>query len=295
MKQYYLKFEPLSKMFYVEDSVIEQFNSEEEIPELELSADDYNRLGVQVPAEDAPVIGFLSGRSGDCYSADWNYMLAIAKTGARIVCLDYQHYLTQLNKCQGLVLPGGAFPSSELYYTDPRNDEEFASQQQKAYSLCIRYAVERKMPILGVCAGAQVVAAEFGLKLYRSFDYVETPIVHNTKQEQAHRLNVFPHTPLAQIFGEGNLFFVNSRHSELLVPTIVQRELWAQAHHCSPDDVQLPLEIYAEAGDGTPEAWGSVERNILCVQWHPEDLAAKGDARMQSIYQWLTDRVRTLA
>ena len=163
-----------------------------------------------------------------------------------------------------------------------------------AYTVCIRLAVEKGLPILGICAGAQMVAGVFNLKLYRSFDYVETPIKHNSRRAKAHLLRIFAKTPLAQILGE-NMIPVNSRHSELVAPWRVQRELWAQAHHLEPEVVRLPLDIYAEANDGTPEAWGSDEKRILCVQWHPEDMAAAGDEKMQAIYQWLVDRIREKA
>ncbi|MBR1756179.1 MAG: gamma-glutamyl-gamma-aminobutyrate hydrolase family protein [Alphaproteobacteria bacterium] len=277
------------------DSVISTCINEEKIPRLELSDKDYERLGVPVPTANAPVVGFLMGRSGDAYSADWNYVLALAKTGVRIVFLAYHHCSVQLQDCQGLVLPGGAFESSELFYTDPKNNQQFASLRQMAYSVCIRVALEQNKPILGICAGAQMVAGELGLKLYRSFDYVETPIQHKTNNPEAHRLNVFADTPLAEIFGEDNLFFVNSRHSELLAPWRVQRELWTQSHDLKPEHAALPLDIYAEANDGTPEAWGNADKHILCVQWHPEDMAAAGNEKMQGIYQWLVDEIRAKA
>ena len=293
MKKYYLQMESLSKMFYVTDSVINQFINDEEIPLFELSAEHYRRLGFHEPAADAPVIGFLMGRSGDAYSVDWNYALALATTGARIIFLSYHHCVAQLEMCQGLVLPGGAFDSSELFYTDPKNDETYASLRQMAYSVSIRAALAEKKPILGVCAGAQMVAGELGLKLYRSFDYIETPIQHWTNMVDAHRLNIFADTPLARMFNGANQFYVNSRHKELVAPWKVQRELWAESHHIAPDKVVLPLDLYAEANDGMPEAWGSEKLHILCVQWHPEDMATmEEDEKMQCIYQWLADEAK---
>ncbi len=288
-----LDFEPLSKMFYVADSVIAEYAKTSTVPVFELSKSDYERLGCPVPADDALTIGFLAGRSGSCYSIDRNYALALAKlTGFKVRLLTYEHCVHQLYDCNGLVLPGGAFDSPESYYTDPRNDVAFPSLRSKAYAQCIHTALDLQIPILGICAGAQMVAGAFELKMYRSFDYIETPIEHYTKQPEAHRLNVFSGTPLQRIFGGDNLFYVNSRHRELLVPIKVQRELWAETHKIKPDEVVLPLDIYAEANDGTPEAWGSEALHILCVQWHPEDMAAAGNEKMQRIYQWLADEIR---
>ena len=126
-----------------------------------------------------------------------------------------------------------------------------------------------------------MVAGEFGMKLYRSFDYTETPIAHHSDATEAHRLNIFPDTPLQQLFSENNQFFVNSRHKELLAPVRVQRKILGKE--------QLPLDIYAEANDGTPEAWGSEEKHILCVQWHPEDMYAAGSTPMLKVFLWLRD------
>lgn len=292
MKKIFLQFEPLSKMFYVVDSTIHQCIDDGKVPQLLLPDDAYKRLGCPLPADNAPVIGVLMGRSGDSYSIDWNYVLALAKTGVKLRFLTYHHCVLQLDECDALLLPGGAFESSELYYVDPQGDEEFKSLRQMAYIVSIRTARENKLPIFGICAGAQMLAAEFGLRMCRSFDYIESPIKHKTNEPKAHRLHVFAGSPLQRLFDGEDQFFVTSRHSELLAPLRVQRELWAARFHCAPNEVKLPLDFYAEANDGTPEAWGLEKEHILCVQWHPEDMAAAGDAKMQALFQWLADAAR---
>ena len=52
------------------------------------------------------------------------------------------------------------------------------------------------------------------------------------------------------------------------------------------------MNIYALSKDGIPEAWGSEKENILCVQWHPENFASKGDEKMQKIYNWVAIKAR---
>ncbi len=91
-------------------------------PSFWLKLDDYKRLGVSVPKKDASVVGLLFGREKDHYCSDWNYVLAIAKTGARIMFLDYEHHRAQLADCDALVLPGGAFASPEKFYTDGKTE-----------------------------------------------------------------------------------------------------------------------------------------------------------------------------
>ena len=294
MKQYYLEFEPISKVFYVSDAVIESCDDNLDVPLLCLTSEEYQQLGCSVPDLLAPTVGFLLGREADGYSADWNYVQAIAKTGARLRFLTYQHCELQLQGCSGLVLPGGEFALPESYYADAKQaDTEFPSLRSKAYAMCIRGALSRQIPILGICTGAQVIAGEFGLKLFRSFDDIETPIKHYTQQDEAHRLDVVPNTLLAKILQNQTQIFVNSRHHGLVAPIRIQRELWAEANKIAIKDVQLPLDFYAFANDGVPEVWGSEELHILCVQFHPEDLVAQDNTIMQGIYQWLADEIAT--
>lgn len=296
MKKYYLDYKPEFEAFCVEDAIISAFDYEGELPVLELSEGGYQMLGCAVPAAEAPTIGFLMGRDVNCFSAGKNYVLALAKTGMNIRFLTYKHCKQQLEACDGLCLPGGAFPSPERYYTDPRQkpnrrEKTYPSVRSRAYVECIDYAIEHDIPVLGICAGAQMIAGEFGLKLYRNQDYLETPLRHKSSAPAAHRLHVFPDNPLSLILKGGDEMMINSRHNEMLAPVKVQREFWAHDHKKAYEKVELPMDIYAEANDGVPEAWGREDLFILCVQWHPEDMAAAGDELMQGIFQWLADAI----
>ena len=291
--KYYLSYEPQFKAFSIEDAYVFALEQEFEIPHLELYEKGYQMIGCSVPSPDAPTVGFLLGRNLHYYSAGKNYVLALAKAGLNIRFLTYPHCEKQLQDCQGLFLPGGNFPSPESYYTDSRKKiavgrkVTFPGVRSRAYDECIQQALNLEIPILGVCAGAQMVAGRFGLKMYRNQDYIETPLKHNIPKAEAHRLQVFPDTVLSRILQGRNGMYVNSRHHELLAPVRMQKELLATRRHTTIDKVQLPLEIYAEANDGVPEAWGSEEEHILCVQWHPEDMVANGDELMQGIFRWL--------
>ena len=290
MEKYYLKFEPLSKMFYVEDSVLQKFGKENKVPQFELPEGAYAKLKCTLPADDAPVVGIMMDRAGNAYSATWKLVSALAKTGAKIVFLTYQNCPEQLQECKGLVLPGGVLKAFEQY-DNKLDSNELRYLCRTAYKVCIRKALEQKIPLLGIGTGAQTVADNMGLKLYPCSEFIETPLHHDTKEPKAHRLNVFADTPLQSIFDGKNLFYVNSHHTALLAPIRVQKESWAENNHIAVSDVQLPLDFYAEASDGTPEAWGSEEKRILCVQWHPEDMVADGDTDMLGIFQWLVDKI----
>ena len=279
MKRVELSYNEALKAFVISDAELFKINEQQIIPDLTLPDSAYRLLHVPAPTEDAPTVAFLLGRDGDAYSADWNYVRSIAKSGVKIRFIDYVHPNTELTGCDGLILPGGAFTSPERYYTDP-GEEPKHMPRAFAYIVCIRRAIEMGMPILGICAGAQMVAGECGLKLYRDQSYIngEVKIEHKTKEHTAHK--VFVSDPiLKQMLG--SWLWTNSRHNETVVP-----------------DDTIPgaeLKIFATAEDGVPEAWGCWDKNILCVQWHPEDGATWGNHKMQAIYNWLAQKATVYA
>lgn len=269
MKKIYLQYLEQYKGFGISDEAISELEEKEIIPELVLDDEAYNRLYVPTPQPGAPVIGFLMGREKGYYSADWNYVRALAKTGAYIRFLTYEAPVSQFMGCNALVLPGGAFASPEDFYTDPKQYDG-PSPRCNAYLQLIKSAECRHIPMLGICAGAQMIGAMFGLKMYRDQSYLDSNINHKTKSSYAHKVNILANTPLRDIIG-ASWVWTNSRHNESMVS----------------DDSQSELKFYAFAEDGVPEAWGSAERKILCIQWHPEDEATLGNKAMQAIYNWV--------
>lgn len=110
------------------------------------------------------------------------------------------------------------------------------------------------------------------MKLFRDLSETRSDIEHKTSELNAHKVIVYPATPLRAWLGKE--LTVNSRHREGLIP----------------DDKNSDLDIYAISADCIPEALGNMEDGILCVQWHPEDFAVAGDKKMLSIYEWLIYR-----
>jgi len=292
MEHYYLDFEPMSKMFYVADSVIRKFENEGKVPIFELGAHDYMKIGCGIsPDFDAPIIGFLAERSGNCYSIKNSSLLAIAKKGFRIRLLTYEHCEQQLNDCSGVILEGTSYVFPKSYYVESWKQSEFGTEMNvQACLLCLRQAIRLQIPILGIGDCALVIACDFGLKIYPDIKCIETPIQHMTNKPEAHRLNVLQNSPLSRLFfNNKNQMFVNSRHTAILAPKHIQYEIFAARFHIDIRDAELPFDIYAEANDGVPEAWGTEKLHILCVQWYPES-----NPSMQGIYEWLAEEISML-
>ena len=257
--------------YVISDDAVNKSTASGNVPVILFPCDEAKKLGFE-DMENAPTIGFLLGREKGHYSIDYNYAKAICMVGGRIMGLTYTQVETQMAEIDGLVLPGGAFVSPDEFYATRVNNPEEPSLRSKAYIEAIRVAEENAIPILGICAGAQMVAGVHGMKLYRNLNETRSSIEHKTSEVNAHQVIIYPANPLRVWLGKK--LTVNSRHREGVIP----------------DDKNSDLDIYAISSDCIPEAWGNMDDGILCVQWHPEDLAVAGNEKMLSIYKWLIYR-----
>lgn len=270
-----LEYLPEYNAFGIADNVIENLSEQNITPILSLKDKNYKKLNCSSPSKTAPTIAFLMGREKGYYTIDYNYAKAIAQSGVNIRFLTYKENISQLHDIDGLILPGGAFDSPNEFYTDPlKKTDNQPGTRSYAYITSIIEAEKNNIPMLGICAGAQMIGGMHGLKMYRSLkEYTNSNLEHKTKNIDAHEVTINPNSPLYEIIKSKNIT-TNSRHNEAMLNF----------------DYISDLKIYATSNDGTPEAWGNEEKNILCIQWHPEDFAAQGDKTMQNIYNWLAQK-----
>ena len=276
-KQIYLNYLSKFNAFGISDNNIEKLEKENITPIVSLDDNAYKRLDCDKPSPNAPTVAFLLGREKEHYTIDWNYAKAIAQSGVNIRFLTYKDNVSQMENIDGLILPGGSFVSPNEFYTDPNKKiAEKPGSRSYAYITSIMEAEKNNIPMLGICAGAQMIAGMHGMRLYRDLKtYTNTNLEHKTKELEAHIVTIREDTPLFNLIGQHKVE-TNSRHREALMN----------------NDYISDLKIYATSNDSTPEAWGNEEKNILCIQWHPEDFAARGDKSMQNIYNWIASKAR---
>ncbi len=177
--------------------------------------------------------------------------------------------------CDGILFPGGE-DMTPWYY-----DEEplpvigvFRPEIDDAWLKAGRFALENKIPMLGICKGHQTLNVLMGGSLYQDLSLQEGErIQHMQKLNRTyltHHVEVEADTRLASIFGPGRIK-TNSMHHQA---------------------VKRPgegLKISARACDGTIEGLEDEEGLIMGVQWHPEDLVDSAPV-MNKLFADLVER-----
>lgn len=187
-----------------------------------------------------------------------------------------------LDTADALLISGGQDMDPAVYGQDNTSSWKVRRESDDFDLEITRRAVERGMPVLGICRGAQVVNVAFGGDLAQEVQE-EGSVPHPTYREMVpaprlhrHDVDVVAGSRLAAIYGEGCLS-VNSLHHQAV--GAVSEHLVVTAR----SDVGV-----VEAVEGAPVSG----IDLLAVQWHPEMLASEGGG---GLFADLVERARARA
>lgn len=169
----------------------------------------------------------------------------------------------RLRYAHGAVLPGGADldPLSYGHARDSRTED--SDPVQDRYDLAFaRALLGRRLPVLAICRGMQVLNVALGGTLTQHL--IETTVAHRNAM---HSVTLEPGCATAAAMG-GNSFEVSSYHHQAL------------------DRLGDGLRVVGRADDGCVEVVEHRNAPVLAVQWHPED-----DADTAAHQQGLFDSV----
>ena len=170
-----------------------------------------------------------------------------------------------LEDLDGLLLSGGRDIHPLHYGAEPEKQLGIVDVPRDRFELpLVRAAMARRLPILAICRGLQVVNVASGGTLRQ--DLAQDPrstIQHRMQNSGApsvqHTVQVEPGTRLHRLLGEERVA-VNS------------------FHHQAADRLGRDLRVSAWAPDGTVEALeGTGSGFVVAVQWHPEAMPADHD------------------
>jgi putative glutamine amidotransferase len=159
---------------------------------------------------------------------------------------------TEAFNVAGIILTGGGDVDPELYGSGANPALAVSKQRDTVEAKLLNVAVERKLPVLGICRGMQFINVFFGGKLLQSIGELEgserhpCPGIHDVRISDS---------PLAACFQIDETFSTNSYHRQAVIPTGLGGGLSAFAQACAPELIE---GIYHRA------------LPVAGVQWHPE-------------------------
>lgn len=218
-----------------------------------------------------PLIGVTTSRRGG-WGSYLLHRLALARAGARAVRLMPGRPLPDA-PLQGLVIGGGDDIGAEIYGGRVLPDIRIDPARDKLELGLLRAVLPLRLPVLGICRGAQMINVALGGSLHSDIHevYVQAPRMRTVLPRK--RISVLSGTRLDRILC-CNPCRVNA------------------LHHQSVDRLGEGLRIAAEDESGIVQAVESEDAAFLIgVQWHPELLVWKYS--QQRLFSALAAAART--
>ncbi|MGL6074287.1 MAG: gamma-glutamyl-gamma-aminobutyrate hydrolase family protein [Fimbriiglobus sp.] len=170
---------------------------------------------------------------------------------------NYAELDSLLDNVSAMIMVGGMDLDPRKYGQPTSNATQImAARREESDRYLLSKIVERKMPLLAIGSGMQLLNVFFGGTLYQHLP-LEYPraMPHYDQGGGVHRhmVNVEKNTTLEEIFGTWELR-VNS------------------SHHQAINQMGKKLRVSAKAPDGVIEAIETTDESWFCIgtQWHPE-------------------------
>lgn len=191
-------------------------------------------------------------------------------------CRDLNMVDSYLERIDGLIISGGVDVSPYLYGENPLKEVTYFSVERDNFEIAlVKGAIDKKVPVFGICRGIQIINVALGGTLYQDIT-VQTgsSLGHNPIEMPVDRLyhNIIVEngTALRSLF-KNRSFLVNSFHHQAI--RVFGVDLYATAF--SEDGIVEAIEM-------------KNNRYVYGVQWHPEDLI-NSYPDFKSLFQHLTD------
>ena len=174
-----------------------------------------------------------------------------------------------MSKLDGIVLSGGADvdPAIHSPEEDPSLSKFEPGRDTHEFEI-LTEAIEKDIPILGICRGIQVINVHAGGTLFQ--DIPDHANIKKPYDDRHHKVRFATGSILSEIYG-----------SEIKVNSL---------HHQAINKIGEGVKVvgWSSGGEATEEVIEAIEvdnSRILAVQWHPELLPGA-----DPVFSWLTDQ-----
>ena len=199
-----------------------------------------------------PVIGITVSRYKGKIARffDW---LAVWRAGGKAIFLAPGHAF-DFNDLNGLIIGGGDDIGAELYNAEITMDVRIDPERDALELKLLRHAIDKELPILGICRGAQMMNVFYGGTLYSD--------IRGLPREKTNIRTILARkiVTLKQ----------NSKVREILGQDMVRVN---SLHHQAVDKLGEGINISAHDRGDFVQALERIDRRFFIgVQWHPEFL-----------------------
>jgi len=208
-------------------------------------------------------------------SKNHNYVNWLEESGIPYIQLDWKlNNFDDIKKCSSLVLTGGCdiFPEFYADWEDGRKRSDYIPERDGFEFRLLDYAIENKIPVLGICRGMQLINIRLGGTLINDIETVRG-VNHkkiNGTEDRYHEVNIYNGTLLKEI--------VN-----------VTKGTINSSHHQGIERPGEGLLVSARAPDGIIECieWEDKSNKpfFIGVQWHPERMNNKNSPFTKNIIE----------
>ncbi|MDE3057952.1 MAG: gamma-glutamyl-gamma-aminobutyrate hydrolase family protein [Bacteroidota bacterium] len=210
-----------------------------------------------------------------------NYLDWLHNADASVECITISHErgnLSEMELCNGLLLTGGGdvhpkfFGKDDVYHHTEDVDEKRDAFEFSA----VRCALDRRIPVLGICRGLQVANVFLGGSLHLDLAAEGFDSHISNKEHKSHEIILERNSMLGDLTGASNGEVNSYHHQAASIPGSV-------------------LKVSARSADGVIEAmeWDTMllRSFLLLVQWHPERMSGRENKFSKNIAQKFLEAV----
>lgn len=201
------------------------------------------------------ITGDIEERDGKtCLYIDIRYGELVEEVGGIPFLLHPAGAVKEIvSKIDGLILSGGEDIHPRLYREEPKYQMTLSPDLRTDFEMSLlKEAMARRLPILGICHGMQLINVAFGGTLYQDLPGQTEGVINHRLGEKRHPVSIIENTLLFNAIGKKEMDVTST-------------------HHQAVKDLGMGLKVSATARDGIIEALETPEYPFFIgVQWHPE-------------------------